>query len=268
MDNRRTAVLDSLSDILKRALAGTPAERMGRQAYRFLRRHAATELLSERYDRLTVEIMHQCLSPDSNTVDAGCHNGTLLRHAIARAPLGQHFAFEPLPHLATRLRAKFPGVQTYAVALSDGAGEATFHHVLSDEALSGLQRHAVVPAEAEVRLLTVPTERLDAVLPPECPIAYIKIDVEGGEYPLLMGARQTLARWRPIVIFECGTPVDTLTTTADMLALFTACGMAVWRLSDWLAGRPALSLSAWITAFHAGEFYFLGAPSDSCRTRR
>jgi len=40
MDNRRTAVLDSLSDILKRALAGTPAERMGRQAYRFLRRHA------------------------------------------------------------------------------------------------------------------------------------------------------------------------------------------------------------------------------------
>jgi len=150
MDNRRTAVLDSLSDILKRALAGTPAERMGRQAYRFLRRHAATELLSERYDRLTVEIMHQCLSPDSNTVDAGCHNGTLLRHAIARAPLGQHFAFEPLPHLATRLRAKFPGVQTYAVALSDGAGEATFHHVLSDEALSGLQRHAV---EAERRHL-------------------------------------------------------------------------------------------------------------------
>ena len=61
-----------------------------------------------------------------------------------------------------------------------------------------------MPAGEEVREITVTTERLDDVLPVGFEPALIKIDVEGAELLVLRGAVDTVARHKPMVIFEHG----------------------------------------------------------------
>ena len=48
------------------------------------------------------------LAEDSNCVDVGANEGRFLWHMTQRAPRGRHFAWEPVPHLAARLRELFP----------------------------------------------------------------------------------------------------------------------------------------------------------------
>src|SRR5215510_9194382 len=177
--------LDTWSERLK-PLAALPG---ARQTYRALRQWA--EPIATKYDRWTVDTMRRSLTRDSNTVDAGAHNGTLLRHAIDLAPDGQHFAFEPLPHLAAKIAERYPTANVHACALANEVGCAIFQHVPEDEALSGLKPRANLPTKP----MTVPVNRLDAVLPADLPIRYMKVDVEGGEYDLFRGAMRTLARW-------------------------------------------------------------------------
>jgi hypothetical protein len=51
----------------------------------------------------------------------------------------------------------------------------------------------------------VRVETLDRVLPADYVPALIKIDVEGAELDVLRGAEETVAMFRPIVVFEHGT---------------------------------------------------------------
>jgi hypothetical protein len=44
----------------------------------------------------------------------------------ARAPHGTHHAFEPVPHLASRLCERFPAVAVHQVALADAPGTVEF----------------------------------------------------------------------------------------------------------------------------------------------
>lgn len=159
-------------------------------------------LRDERENRRIHALLAELLRPDSCVVDVGAHRGGFVRAALELAPRGRHRAFEPIPELAARLRARFPGVEVHELALSDRAGEVPFHCVVPVLGLSGLRRTALVPAGAEVRLLTVRTARLDDVLPPGARVDILKVDVEGAELEVLRGARGLLRRCRPHVIFE------------------------------------------------------------------
>ncbi len=90
-------------------------------------------------------------------------------------------------------------------ALANAAGTSTFTHVRNAEGWSGL-KFRPLPGDqpAETEEITVDVEVLDDVLPPDYVPALIKIDVEGAERQVLEGARRTLARHQPIVVFEHG----------------------------------------------------------------
>jgi FkbM family methyltransferase len=155
------------------------------------------------YDSMRV-LFAGALAPDSNCVDVGCSLGVVLRAMLQCAPGGQHIAYEPSPALYADLINQFPAVDIRNAALSDQPGEREFvhmpNHIGYSHFLRGYESREQLPGE----LITVRAETLDTALPDGYVPALIKIDVEGAELEVLKGGEQTLAAFRPIVIFEHG----------------------------------------------------------------
>lgn len=194
------------------------------------------------------------LSPDDNCVDAGAHRGEVLAEIVRVAPRGHHLAFEPLPHLATLLRERFPAVEVHEAALSDRAGKAEFAYVHgSAEGWSGL-RFRPLPdgSQAEVETIEVALAALDEVWDSSRRLALVKIDVEGAEQQVLEGAMKTVRRDRPIVLFEHGTgSAETYgTSPTDVFALLDGeLGLRVYDLD----GSGPYTLSEFERSFYAAE---------------
>jgi FkbM family methyltransferase len=109
-------------------------------------------------------------------------------------------AFEVVPHKIRFLRRKFPDVEVRQLALSDRAGQTRFFVCSHLSGFSSLAR----PYRRKAEEITVETARLDDVLPADRRVDFVKLDVEGAELLVLRGAAATLARCRPILVFECG----------------------------------------------------------------
>jgi FkbM family methyltransferase len=148
-------------------------------------------------------LLAEVLRPASSALDVGCHEGVVLAEIVRVAPNGRHVAWEPLPELADRTAARFPGVEVRRAALSDRPGERDFVHVTTLPGWSGF-RARPYPGRQATRTIRVRTERLDDALPEGCVPALVKIDVEGAELEVLRGGLQTIARHRPVVVFEHG----------------------------------------------------------------
>jgi FkbM family methyltransferase len=235
----------------------------GTSIYRALR--GAPANLSALYDAQTALVMERILDPHSNCIDVGCHRGTILDLMLRFAPEGEHYGFEPLPHLysaAVQKYANSGNVYIYDAALSDVPGSASFHHVVSNPAYSGLLKRRYDRPNEDVREIEVRVLRLDDVLPSGFDVRLMKIDVEGGELQVLRGSVETLRRCRPFVIFEHGLGgADYYGTRPEMVFdLLRDCGLQVALMSDWLStsGRKALSRADFIDEFdHARNYYFL-----------
>jgi FkbM family methyltransferase len=143
------------------------------------------------------------LREDARAIDIGANTGWIYRELRRRAPHGYHIAYEPLTHLAAKIRAEFPDADVRATALSDENGQATYTHVVEMPGYSGFLPHPYAKNEQHEHL-TVPTVRLDDDLPADFAPTFIKIDVEGAEGKVFQGAAETIVRHRPVVVFEHG----------------------------------------------------------------
>jgi FkbM family methyltransferase len=162
------------------------------------------------------------LREDSNCVDVGAHDGHLLQEIVRAAPRGHHLAFEPIPEIARRLRTAFPEVDVHAEALSDRETTAEFVHDLDRPARSGFPRPWRMPQRG--RLLEVPVTSLDQAVGNGYLASLIKVDVEGAELPVLYGARRTLMRNKPVVVFEHAATSN----TEELLEYFSELGYVVF----------------------------------------
>lgn len=143
------------------------------------------------------------LSQNANCIDVGANVGRILGQIVAAAPGGRHIAYEPLPDLYADLQRRFPDVDVRRVAASDRRGKASFQHVRSRPAYSGLRRRDY-PGNEDIEEIEVVVEDIDSSLPDGYIPMLIKIDVEGGERQVIEGAIETIVRHRPIVVFEHG----------------------------------------------------------------
>jgi len=157
-------------------------------------------------DRQGMSVLIASILPrDGSAIDVGSHAGAVLREIVRVAPAGRHIAYEPLPMFAANLAAEFPTVEVRNAALSDATGQVEFIHVESAPEFSGMrEREYGAYANSPLSTITVRAERLDDALPSDFVPKLIKIDVEGAELLVLRGARETLRRHRPIVVFEHG----------------------------------------------------------------
>ena len=151
------------------------------------------------------------LEPGDFAVDIGAHTGM---HTLPMAQKvggsGRVFAFEPLPQcrqvLCAALMKNTPLLNVVTLlpfALSNYCGEASFVVAVDDLSNSGL-RERIYDKSTRLESITVSVRRLDALNLPLPSLRFIKIDVEGGEYDALIGARERIYRCKPVITFECG----------------------------------------------------------------
>jgi len=245
--------------LAKRVVQGTWLEEPAKRAH-----HALTGGKNSLYDALTIAVMRRVLLPDSNAIDVGAFEGGMLKHIVRLAPLGSHFAFEPLPPRYEQLRRAFPRVRVHPFALGEKPGEVTFQHVVRYPALSGLRRRIDLDPAEEIREERVTVETLDRVVPAGSPVAFVKIDVEGGELGVFQGGVETLRRTRPIIVFECGLGgADSYGTEPEAIfdLLTGPIGLRVSLLDAWLAGRSPLTRAEFAERFRKSlDFYFIAHP--------
>ena len=264
-----------MKDRLKQMIIGTALEPLARKVHAAFTPERAVSNVSNvedknrLYDIQTLEIMKHVLQEDSNCVDVGCHQGSILREMLRFAPQGTHFAFEPLPGMYGGLREVFgslANLHLYDYALSDIAGTTSFQHVVSNPGYSGFRRRKYDRPHEQVQEIVVKTNLLDSVVPEHTPIRFIKVDVEGAELQVFKGAVKTIRNSRPVIVFEHGLGAADYygTHPEDIYDLLAGqCGLRLFLMAEWLEnnGEASLSREAFCEQFASGStYYFMAAP--------
>jgi FkbM family methyltransferase len=130
-------------------------------------------------------------------VDVGAHIGSVMGEVIRQHPNARVIAIEAIPEKAARLRRRFQTATIHECAVADKCGRTTFFVDLQESGYSSLLSNGERPA----RSIEVGMSTLDTLLPSEKP-EVLKIDVEGAELAALEGAKELVARSRPVIIFE------------------------------------------------------------------
>lgn len=220
---------------------------------------------NQRYDRLTERVISKVCHAESNCADVGCHKGEILDLFLAAAPQGRHFGFEPIPLLFQNLKAKYAdraNCHFFDIALSNKQGTSSFNYVVSNPSYSGLLKRRYDRPNEEDTQITVRTEKLDDVWPADLRLDVLKIDVEGGEQMVLEGARETLIRWKPTVIFEHGLGASDIygSTPEQVFALLESCGLHIYLLENFLVQGAPLDAAGFAKQFYGRcNYYFVAS---------
>ena len=162
----------------------------------------------DRADKLFA-FMKGYLKPGMTFVDVGANIGSHTVHgARLVTPKGKVFSFEAAPDTFKLLEenVRLNGIANASLfnqCLSDKPGPVMFN-VNANSARSSLLH----PGSSQ---LSLSAARLDDLLPPALPLDLLKIDVEGGDYLVLNGARRIFESSRPrVVVLEatsCATEI-------------------------------------------------------------
>jgi FkbM family methyltransferase len=249
---------------IKHLILKSPLGPLAKYVYRLYQRQGNADAQNARYDQETVATMRRVLEVNSCCIDVGAHRGSILQEMVRIAPEGRHYAFEPLPHLAEQLRRRFPGVRVHEAAVGDHTGTASFVYVENAPAYSGLRQRIYDRFHPVLKPLTVEVVRLDEIIPTEEHVAFIKLDIEGGEFHALRGAADMIGRCRPVIVFEAGikstgqygvVPEEVYRFITEQL------GYRLSTMQRWLADQAPHSLTEFCGDWYDGpDFYFIAYP--------
>jgi FkbM family methyltransferase len=185
------------------------------------------------------EALFPWLRPGDNVIDAGANIGChACPMAIRVAPHGRVLAIEPVGRLADRLEANcrlngIDNVVVARVAVSSGAGRRP---LVVPDAVDYNQGNASfhrAPSSSS-DTVDVETTTIDALVAEVglSDLRLIKTDLEGEDFAALVGARETLKRWHPMLVFE------------HHRGLWAAAGHTLESATDFLTGELGYRISA------------------------
>jgi FkbM family methyltransferase len=180
------------------------------------------------YSSAELSWMGQVIKKDWVFFDIGANKGEFSLFAAKRLTQGKVIAFEPVPSLCAELQQNillnhFQQVRVVCKGLSDCQGEAIIYNAREKYdnewnlgTYSIYQGNKTNTAFGKIELMVLDDfvksenmERLDLM----------KIDIEGAEWKMLQGARETIARFKPLILVELNaettaaagyTPIDIL----------------------------------------------------------
>jgi FkbM family methyltransferase len=150
------------------------------------------------------------IKPGDLVIDVGANWGihTLYLSKLV-GPTGQVLSFEPFPNALEELKWHVKAndcrnVRIVSKAASDEEGDAAF--TVGGSAQTGGLTEVITGSLGDERL-RVKTERLDTVWDGLTGrVKLIKIDVEGAETKVLLGARRMIAEQKPYLVIDLHTP--------------------------------------------------------------
>lgn len=218
-----------------------------------------------RNDRLTIAALQKLLKQNSNCIDIGAHKGEITKLILQFAPEGKHYAFEPIPEYYNLLNSIYGDqVIVRSDALSNEDGTDDFHVLRNDKAYSGLQKRTYLSANPQVSIIKVQKARLDDVLLESFQPDFIKIDVEGGEFQVLQGAKEILQKHHPAIIMEFGLgAADHYGVTPEMMydLLVGELGYTIYGLAAYVDDKRAHTLESFSNCYETNEEYYFVAIS-------
>jgi FkbM family methyltransferase len=220
---------------------------------------------NQKYDTQTQQIIAKVCTAQSNTIDVGCHKGEVMDLILAKAHLGQHFGFEPIPDMYQGLVEKYKNTNCVIsdIALSNETGFTTFNYVVSNPAYSGLKKRKYDREDEQDTTIQVKIAPLDSVLDKNIKIDLIKIDVEGGELLVLEGAQESIKRNKPVIIFEHGLGASEFYNSSPekVYQLLKACGLKVSLMKRWLNQEADFTEEQFKNEFYTrNNYYFIAYP--------
>ena len=147
-------------------------------------------------------------------LDVGANTGLFTLLAAAANPTIKVCAFEPLDSVCALLRANLAlnprlldRINVYPLGLSNASGSFDFYETINDVGLVTTSSSLELDHARQVgtyRKQVVTTETMDAWAArlADDAVSIIKIDVEGHEYAVIDGARETIKRHRPLITIE------------------------------------------------------------------
>jgi FkbM family methyltransferase len=160
------------------------------------------------YDSGIASVVKQLVRPGMRVVDVGANVGSYTLLIAKRVgPGGRVAAFEPNPEVYDRLLANLQlnslddRVELFRCALSEQPGTAKLYLPRSGYRNRGIAS-LVHYSDSQDRTIEVSLARLDDAIAHWERVDIIKVDTDGHDYGVLMGAKGLIERHRPTVLFE------------------------------------------------------------------
>ena len=134
----------------------------------------------------------------------------------------------------------------------------------NDPGYSGLRRRMYDRPDPKITVIPVRVVTLDEIIPANEKIAFIKIDIEGGEFHAIKGGIKTIRRCQPVIVFEGGSrSTGAYGVKPDELYLLMeeTLGYELSTMERWLQRGAPYSREEFYKNWNGGpEYYFIATP--------
>ena len=193
--------------------------------------------------------LERMIQPGMVCMDVGANLGEMALHMARKVgPAGAVHAFEPVESVRARLathverNARQDVVRVWPIALSSATGQAEIAYADASQDNQGLASIVNLSDKPGPLRMTIPTMTLDEFVQRHAidRLDLMKIDIQGAEYALLEGGRESLPRLAPDLLMEIS-PDDlrhASRTSRDLCRMIESLGYSIFALSKGDIGRP------------------------------